>query len=177
MLIGTLAVAGWMGAAPAFAQGRRGMGAHTRPVRPEKPQRQPKQPKNAPEHFAPLEQFKNMTPEQRERELEKLPPDRREKLQRQLQTYDNLSPAQREQVDWFTHLPPERQNSVRKAFKSFQNSSPERQQAMREELTRLRAMPEADRNARISSPEFRQQYRNNEQQILAGMAGALPSKP
>lgn len=175
ILTGALAVAGWLGAGPAFAQGRRGMGAHTKPVRPEKPQRQPKELKMPPQHSAPLEQFKNMSRQERERQLAQLPADRREKLQRQLQTYDNLGPAQREQVDWFTHLPPERQNSFRKAFKNFQNESPERQQAMREELTRLRSMSETDRSARISSGEFRHQYRKNEQQILAEMADALPS--
>lgn len=179
ILAGALAVCGCVAASSVFAQGRRAMGAHTKPVRPEKPQRKPKESKEqkvAGETAAPLAEFQRMAPRERERQLAALPPDRREKLQRQLQNYDSLSPAQREQLDWFNHLPPERQNSFRKAFKNFQSEAPERQQAMREELARLRVMSDADRTSRLASPEFQKQYKKNEQQILAEMADALPSK-
>ena len=90
-------------AAPLAAQGRRA------PHFPSpKPAHQPKPPKTPPQekangehNAAPLEQFQKMSPSERERELAKLPADRREKLQRQLERYDQLTPSQKEQLDWF----------------------------------------------------------------------------
>lgn len=115
-----------------------------------------------------------MSPEQRQKALGRLPPDKREKVQRQLQRYDQLTPRQREQLEWFNHLPPERQNSFRQAFARFQGQPPERQQLMREELNRLRAMPDEERKARLASPEYRTRYRNNEQEILSELSGVFP---
>ncbi len=125
-------------------------------------------------HDAALEDFESMPPEQRERELAKLPPDRSAKLRRQLQYYDQLTPAQKQQFNWFNHLPPERQEAFRKAFRKFQAEPAARQQSMREEMGRLRSMSAAERKARLSSPEFQSQFTKNERQILGQMSDALP---
>lgn len=161
-------------AAPAFGQGRRAMGlGHKKPARPDKPQRAQKPPT---QHTAPLEQFQSMSPQQREQELAKLPADRRDKMQRQLQHYDQLTPAQREKLDWFNHLAPDRKDAFRKAFQKFQGQPPERQQAMREELRNLRTMSESERGTRIESPDFRGKFNENEKHILSEMAGTLPTQ-
>ncbi len=161
-------------ASSVFAQGRRSMGlGHKKPVRPEKAQRAPKPPT---QHTAPLEQFQRMSPQEREQELAKLPADRREKMQRQLEHYDQLTPAQREKLDWFNHLAPDRKDAFRKAFQKFQAQPPERQQALREELRNLRSMSESERNARIESPDFRGRFNENEQHILSEMAVTLPTQ-
>lgn len=125
-------------------------------------------------HEAPLEQFQDMTPEQRERALADLPLERRKKLQQQLRIYDQLTPAQKNQLNWFRHLPPERQEALRKVYKKFANQPPERQQIMREEMSRLSALPRPERQARLASPEIRSQFSKDEQQILNQMSDALP---
>ena len=126
------------------------------------------------EHEAPLEVFERMTPEERERALATLKPERRKQIQQKLKVYDQLTPAQKNQLDWFNHLTPERQEAFRKVYKKFVNEPPERQQTMRDEISRLSAMPRTDREARMSSPDFQSRFSKNEQQILGQMSEALP---
>ena len=150
----------------AQAQSRRGMSQGRKPPpRPEKASRPARQ--------TPIEQFKKMGSAERQQELSRLPPDRRDKLQRQLDHYDRLTPAQRERLDWFNQLPPERQNDFRNAFQRFKAQPQGRQQALRQELQHLKDVPEEDRKARLASPDFHTRYSKEEQQILADMAGSL----
>lgn len=162
-------------AAPrAFSQGRRPGGASRgRAVHTEKGSES----KTASKETEPaLEQFQKMSPEERQQALQKLPADRRAKIQKQLDLYDKLTPVERAQLERFRQLPPDRQNALRKAFEKYQKSSPERQQVMRDELTNLRAMTESERAARLSSPEFKRSYSKGEQQMITDMAVALPPR-
>src|SRR5206468_6516427 len=43
----------------------------------------------------PVDRFNRMTPEDRQRALEKLPPERRKKFEEQLKHYNSLTPAER----------------------------------------------------------------------------------
>ena len=45
-----------------------------------------------------IERWTNMTPEQRSKALDKLPPQRRQKIEQQLERYQNMSPEEREQL-------------------------------------------------------------------------------
>src|SRR5947209_8135711 len=69
-------------------------------------------------HPRPVERLSEMTPEEREKELERLPPARRQKLKRQLERYQNMPEQERariqRQFDAFRQLPPEQQQTVRK---------------------------------------------------------------
>lgn len=157
----------------ALAQGRRGM----RAPRPAVPHSAPpaKAPKAA--HDS-IDEFARMSPEQREKTLAKLPPERAEKLRKQLDEYSKMTPQQqaaaREQLAAFRNLPPQRQEEMRKAFSNFSRQPVERQQVIREELDQLRGLPEADRQARLNSPEFQGLFTNNERKIIRDMSGLLP---
>jgi hypothetical protein len=122
-----------------------------------------------------LEQFYKMPPAERERELAKLPADKREKIQQQLERYDRLTPEQKQQVDRFNQLPPDVQNAFRKAYQRLQKQAPGRQDVMREELNRLRAMTPAERASRLKSSEFASQFNKNERQILGDLAAVFPN--
>jgi hypothetical protein len=115
-----------------------------------------------------------MSPAERERELAKLPADKKEKIQQQLERYDHLTPEQKKQVDRFNQLSPEDQNAFRKAYQRFQKQGPERQAVMRDELNRLRAMTASERSTRLKSPEFQTQFNKNERQILGELAAVFP---
>jgi len=52
----------------------------------------------------------------------------------------------------------------------------DRQPLLRDEFENLRAMPEAQRNARINSDEFRNKYNANEQSILRDFSAVLSPK-
>jgi Spy/CpxP family protein refolding chaperone len=126
-----------------------------------------------------LERLDHMPPEQRDRVLERLPAERRQRVERQLEQYHNMTPEQRarlqQRYERFSELPPERQEAMRKGFHRFQTLPADRQDAVREEIQHLRAMSESERQARMSSDEFRSRYDKREQQIIGDMTAALPS--
>jgi hypothetical protein len=158
----------------AFAQGHRsaGMGRHPQPHA----KRSPNAPKPNRNSGVPaqIDEFARMSPERRQEALAKLPPDRAEKLRKQLEIYGKMTPEQqaaaREQLNAFRSLPPERQEGMRKAFSKFSREPAERQQAIRQELNQLRALPEADRQTRLNSPELKQRFSNNERKIIRDLS-------
>ena len=125
-----------------------------------------------------LERLDHMPPEQRERMLEKLPADRRQRVEQQLEQYHNMTPEQRarlqQRYERFSELPPERQEAMRTGFHKFQALPADRQDAVREEIRYLRTMSESDRKARMNGDEFRSKYDKGEQQIIGDMTAALP---
>jgi hypothetical protein len=148
-----------------------GMGRHPAP-RPERTIKAPKATKT------PLDEFQRMSPEERQKALDKLPPDRAEKLRKQLKEYSQLTPEQqaiaKEQLEMFRNLPPERQDAVRRVFNRFSQQPADHQQAMRQELNQLHGMPEADRQARLASPETKSRFSKDEHKMLQEMSGLLP---
>lgn len=173
---------------PALAQSRRGMPTGRPPAarpparppaHPPPSAKAPRQDQNGPAH-APIEEFARMSPEERQKALAKLPPERAEKLQKQLNDYNKMNPEQqaaaREQLDAFRNLPPARQEKLRKVFSKFSGEPAERQQEMRQELNQLRELPEADRRARLNSPEFKRRFNNNERKIVREMTDLLPNE-
>lgn len=101
---------------------------------------------------AQIERLQHMTPEQREKALANLPPERREQIEKQLDRLDQLSPQQRRQLD--------------RRFETLQSFPPARRRAVRQEVQSLRAMPFAERRARLASGEFQQQYSPAEQDLI-----------
>ena len=128
-----------------------------------------------------LERWSRMTPEQRAKALERLPPARRARIEEQLNRYQNLSDEERRQLQFrsqmFNQLPPERQDIARRMFRQFSLLPPDRQAAVREEFQSLRGMPEADRRTRIQSPEFNEAYNPREQMFLRQFTRLLSPPP
>ena len=118
---------------------------------------QPKGPRPAPLPPRALERFQKMTPEQRQRALERLPPDRRARIEEQLRRLQNLPPDQRQQLQ--------------ERYQRFQSLPRDRQIAVRTELQSLRQMPPAERRARVNSPEFQETYSPQEQRLLRESLG------
>src|SRR5260370_8522497 len=122
-----------------------------------------------------IETFRNMSPEQRQKALAKLPPDRQKAIQERLAQYDKMTPEQRKALhqslqNW-NNLPPERQAAVRRLYNRV---PPERRQAISQEFQTLRSMPEAARRARLNSDEFRSKYSVQERQTLQDLSKVLP---
>ena len=129
-----------------------------------------------------VDRWNRMSPEERDKALGKLPPARREHIERQLERYNNLTPEERRELrqryETFNQLPPVRQEQARKLFRRFSMLPAERRQPLREEFDSLRAMPEADRRARLNSDEFRGKYSGREQDLLRDLTGLLsPATP
>ncbi len=117
-----------------------------------------------------LDRLNRMTPEQRRRILENLPPDRRKRVEQRLDQFNSL-PVQerqklREQLERFRDLPPERQEAARRLFRKFNSFPEDRRLLLKEEFRVLQELDPAERGERINSDEFRSKYTLAEQQLL-----------
>ena len=125
-----------------------------------------------------IDKLSRMPPEQRQRELAKLSPERRAVMEDRLERYNRLPAAQKErlraQTETFQSMPPERQDAVRKAFRQFNTLPDDRRKPVQQELRRLRQMKGTERSARINSEDFRNRYSPGERQILENLAALVP---
>ena len=104
-----------------------------------------------------LERFARMSPEERQEQLAKLPPERRRQIERRLERFRNLPPGQREELE--------------QRLEAFRSLPQARQLAVRGELLNLRRMSPAERRARLDSPEVRQYFSPEEQRLLRASLG------
>jgi hypothetical protein len=157
---------------PAGAQSRRGGMTRSRPMSP------PGQGKVNPGARTPIEEFETMSPEQRQKALERLPPEQRQRLQQRLDRFNQLPPEQQRSLknlyNRLHQLPPDRQDAVRKSINKLSQQPPERQQAMRQELRSMASMSPDERQAHVSSPEFRGKFNKKEQEIVRDITEVLP---
>jgi hypothetical protein len=134
-----------------------------------------------PRQAAVIERWAQMSPEQRNKALAKLPPERRQRIEQLLNQYQNLSPEERQQLrfrsEMFNQLPPEKQDIARRMFRQFNLLPPERQALVREEFQSLHAMSEPDRRARVQSDDFRGKFDPREQQFLRQFSRLLSPAP
>jgi len=162
----------------AFAQGRRG-GMNRLPPRP--PARRPEKPPKAektPAGKTPIDEFQTMSPQDRQKALDRMPPGQRKKLEERLQKFNEL-PAEQQRTlktmyNRLHELPPGRQDAVRKSINQFSEQPEERRQVIRQELKGIGELPQQDRAARLKSPEFRSKFSGKEQNIIRDMSELLP---
>jgi hypothetical protein len=119
-----------------------------------------------------------MTPEQRDRALEKFPPERQAQIRQRLERLDSLPPRQRErlirQYQMLASLPPQKQLLVRRQIQAFNRLPAERKLIVAPEMQKLRRMPESQREARVASEEFKSKFTPAEQQMLSDVSQYLP---
>jgi len=135
--------------------------------------------RNRPRRISPgLERFRKMTPEERQRALDRLPPERKKILEERLNKFNQLSPDERkrlaEKYDEFQQLPPEQQEHYRQIFRRFREMPEERRSVLRDEAVALRDLPEPERRNRMQSEEFKKKYSEKERKLLEDLAGAVP---
>jgi hypothetical protein len=137
-------------------------------------------PKQGPAHIPnPAHQFErllSMTPDQRERVIEKLPPQQQERLRARLDQFDKLPPAQKawrlELANRYFALPPERQQAFTENVQAFNKLPGPRKRELSSELKALWAMPEADRQVKLSSDPYKARFSPEELQILSTISAA-----
>jgi Protein of unknown function (DUF3106) len=119
-----------------------------------------------------------MTPEQRERALEKFPPQRQMEIRQRLERLDNLPPQQQQrlirQYQMLASLSPETQRLVRQQIQAFNQLPGDRKQIVAPEMQKLRRMPEDKREARIASENFKSKFSPAEQQMLSTVSQYMP---
>jgi hypothetical protein len=142
------------------------------------------QPKAAPKMPNPaneVQQLLRMSPAQRDRILEKYPPERQAQLRKRLENFDNQPPAERERqlkiLDNFSRLPPEKQTLVRTQIQAYNELPDERRAMVLQAYRRLSRMPESSRRAWLDSDPFKNRFTPAEQQILSDLTEYRPLFP
>jgi hypothetical protein len=125
-----------------------------------------------------IDRWNRMSPEERERELAKLPPARARMIRQRIRRYNQMNPDEqqvlRERYQTFSQLPPDKRQIVRQRMHEFQQLPGPRQQIVHTEVEQFRLLSEPQRQARMSSEEFRGQFSAREQQIIRDLSTYLP---
>lgn len=128
-----------------------------------------------------LDRWNRMTPEQRDRAMAKLPPERQQRIRERLERFNALPERERNRLraryDAFAKLPPEKQQLLRNDIQELGRLPGERRPVVAREFNRLRRMSEAEREARIESEDFQKTFNPAEQKILTGLAENVPLPP
>lgn len=126
----------------------------------------PKNPKNPrlpqPNPAVELRRFLDMKPEQREKELSKLPPQRREHMEQQLGRFESL--------------PPDKREKQLQRLEMMQDLRPDRRQAVNQEIQRLRALPFAERREFLYSDMFQRNFAPDERALIHGAFPGIPPR-
>jgi len=126
-----------------------------------------------------IDRWNRMSPEERERELAKLPPARARLIRQRIWRYNHMPPeeqqALRERYQTFSQLPPDRRRIVRARLEEFRQLPAARRPVVHQETERLRLLPEAQRQATMNSDEFRGRFSPQEQQIIRDLSTYLPN--
>jgi hypothetical protein len=116
------------------------------------------------------------TPDQRERALQRFPPERQAQLRKQLAWFDGLPKAQQEiqleRLERFASLPPDKQLLVRQQMQHLNQMPPARSRLIRQALALLQSLPPDERAVRMNRPAFRQRFSPEELQIIVDLADA-----
>lgn len=125
-----------------------------------------------------LDRLLKMTPEQRDKALQNLPPAQRQRLNNQLNAVGKWPAAWQNhalaRLERLRSLPPQRQNQVRQSLNQFQQAPEDRQEQMAQELRKLAPLQDDQRRELMNTEEFRNRYSPREQQIIGNLAEIEP---
>jgi len=129
--------------------------------------------KGPPPNFSALDRLNRMPPRQRERMLDRLPPERRHEVERRLREFNDLPPGEREALrqrfESFQRLPPERQDEARRVFRRFSELPEDRRRAIQDEIDSINRMTPEERSKRAGSAEFREKFSPQERRLMREM--------
>jgi hypothetical protein len=149
-----------------------------KPVKPPVVKTAPARPAPRPPQQQQLDRIEAMKPEQRQKWLDSLSPDRRKNIERRLGEYEKIPTPERKllrtRIEMLQSLPPQRQNQIRRSVKQFEAIPEERRQQMSEELRHMAPMSDEDRRAYMNTEEFRNKYSPTEQQIIGNISEITP---
>ena len=124
----------------------------------------------------PFTRLFRMTPEQRERALEQLPPQQQANARKSLEAFDQLPKEQQDiqlhQLERFEQLPPERRAEVRGLWRDLNQLPRDRNMQVRQAIRRLQNATDAQREAILKSAAFKERFSPEEQRIISGLADA-----
>ena len=126
---------------------------------------------------SPAARLYQMSPDERERALEKVPAPRQEAIRKQLAYFDSL-PKEQQQVmlgrtERFAALPPEKRRAFMQQMQALNQLPQERRQLVGGALRRLQSMSDLERANVLNSQQFRNRFSPQEQKIIADLSEVL----
>lgn len=119
-----------------------------------------------------------MSPDEREAALSRLPPDRRKQIEEKLENFSKRPAEQQarvlDQQKRLTALPPERQAVARQALTEYQAIDGPRKVVIAAQLARLNAMTPEQRAVLMNRPAFRGRFSDTEIQMMNNLIGIVP---
>lgn len=124
--------------------------------------------------LAEFERLDRMSPEQRRKALDRLPAERRQRIEEGLAQYRSMNPENRERLRNFQKLPEEQRDSIRQNFRRMQELPQERRVLVRRELQQLRSLTPEERETRFQSEGFKKRFDANEQSLIRDTIVNIP---
>jgi len=125
-----------------------------------------------------LMKLAQMSPEEREAALAKLPPQRRAQLEQRLDAFSMRPPEEQardlRQAQKIASLPRERQDVVRSSLAQYNTTPPPRRGVIGMELNKLSSMTDEQRSAYINSKQFRGRFSAEEIDMMNNLHGIVP---
>ena len=126
-----------------------------------------------------LRKYGNLPPSEQEQQLKQDPafhsltPDKQNQLMDRLRKFNSQPPEKKQQIlnrmETFEHLTTEQQASARNLFQRYHNLPEDQRAKVSQAYRRLRGMPPQARNELLNSDEFRNNYTEEERNLLRGM--------
>ncbi len=128
-----------------------------------------------------IERLQRMSPAERERFLDRIPPEKRLDLEKRLRQMDAIPPDVRQRLrrefDEFQSLPPERQEAVRRVLREINGLEPRRRAAVRGAVGFLRPLSAAAREEHFAGRAFQRRFSEDEQRLVREALEVLPPPP
>jgi hypothetical protein len=102
-----------------------------------------------------------------------LPPERQQHLLDRLRKFNSEPPQKKQQIlnrmETFEHMTPEQQKAAQGLFQRYHALPDDRRARVSQEYRRLRGMPPEQRAQLMNSDEFRNNFNDDERDLLKGM--------
>ncbi|SDF42098.1 DUF3106 domain-containing protein [Terriglobus roseus] len=134
-----------------------------------------------------MQQHQNLSPQQQQRALQKepgfnqLPQQTQQRMTERLNRLNSMSPQQREKViqrgEAMERLSPQQRVQVRGAMGQLSALPEDRRRAVARSFRELRAMPPEQQNQMLNSPQYHQQFSDQERGTLGNLLSVSPMLP
>jgi hypothetical protein len=116
-------------------------------------------------------------------DFRRMPPDRQQRFRERLQNFNNLPPEQKgrilKRMETYEHLSAEQQQRVHDLFRQYRGLPQDRRQELKHAFQQLEGMSPGERQRMLDSPEYRNNFSEQERGLLRGMStiGITPGQP
>ncbi|HZU23721.1 MAG TPA: DUF3106 domain-containing protein [Terriglobales bacterium] len=110
----------------------------------------------------------------------RLAPQQQDQMRERLQHFNSLTPEQQDRMldrmEMREHLPPEQRQEENELARRYRGLPAGRQQAVKNAVSELSALPPQERQQQLSSPLFRSRFTDNEREIIGQALEMRPTQ-